>query len=69
MNYIIDFERINFLTSHPADNKSTSPYSGNTPVYSISKGILRHYLDIYLGEAYSEEKDNVIETLKYIKYL
>ena len=69
--YIIDFKRINELTSHPVDaSKNENVYASN-PVLSISKGIIKQYLDIYLNKTYStdEMKEIIIETLVYNKIL
>ena len=47
MNYIIDFERINSLTSHPTDVEISPKDVLRTTTYSISKRIVKDYLDIF----------------------
>jgi len=44
MNYIIDFERINELTLHPADGRDNSAY-GPTSIYSVTKNLVKRYKD------------------------
>ena len=63
--YIIDFERINELTSHNNDNPQDG-YSG-TFCYSISKKILKKYMDIFMGETKVNEDafEHIIDTLLY----
>jgi len=45
MSYIIDFERINYLTSHQDDNpnRDFSPYY----VYNITRSLIKEYMEIY----------------------
>lgn len=82
-DYIIDFERVNQLTTHPNDDPSKSVGYSTPFVYSISRKLLKEYLEIYAGhdpyESYKvgnrtrkvtqEEYKNIIETLKYNKIL
>jgi hypothetical protein len=77
-NLIVDFERINSLTSHPNDNPSTQSLSGGTFVYSITRKLLRDYLEIYLSynqisqrsiKVPDEEYNKVCEILLFNKVL
>lgn len=82
-DYIIDFERVNQLTAHPNDDPSKSGGFATPFTYSISRKILKEYLEIYIGynpsESYKignrtgkvtkEQYDNIIETLKHNKIL
>jgi len=45
MSYIIDFERINYLTSHQDDNpnRDFSPYY----VYNITRSLIKEYMEVY----------------------
>ena len=72
-DYIIDLERINELTSSQYDNQQKNyggqPYS----VHSISKNIIKQYLDIFMNKD-SRHSDNTklieaIETLEYNKII
>jgi len=73
-DYIIDFERINQLTYTIHDDTSGKnhvgiPYS----VHSISKNIIKQYLEIYMNKD-SKHSDNTklieaIETLEYNKII
>jgi hypothetical protein len=44
-NYIIDFERINQLTSHPKDD----PDSGYAPfyTYNTTRNLIKQYMEVY----------------------
>lgn len=82
-DYIIDFERVNQLTAHPNDDPSKSSGFAAPFTYSISRKILKEYLEIYIGynpsESYKignrtrtvpiEQYNNIIETLKHNKIL
>lgn len=70
MNYIIDFERINILTSHPTDVDIPKDIL-RTTTYSISKKIVKDYLDVFLSGRYKTDdiKSHVIDTLRYNKIL
>lgn len=82
--YIIDFERLNELTTHPNDDPSNNNGGFSTPfTYSISRKLLKEYLEIYVGYDPNEsqrignrtrrisiiEYDNIVETLRYNKIL
>ena len=45
--YILDFDRINKLTAHPNDNPNNSQGFTTGYCYSITRKILKEYLDIY----------------------
>ena len=72
-NYIIDFDRVNQLTSHPNDTINTSGGYGQPFIYSVSRKIIKSYLDIYLGEGNkaftNSEWDQIIDTLHFNKIL
>lgn len=77
MEYIIDFGRVNELCAHPNDN----PKDGLSGifVYSVSRKIIKDYLDIYTDSVlqprrvtvkYTQEMlDHVIETLNFNRIL
>ena len=74
-DYIIDFERINQLTSSQYDDPSGKNNYANQPysIHSISKNIIKQYLEIYLNRE-SKRADNsklieAIETLQFNKIL
>lgn len=74
-DYIIDFERINQLTSSQYDDQSGKNNYANLPssIHSISKNIIKQYLEIYLNRD-SKRADNsklieAIETLNFNKIL
>jgi hypothetical protein len=71
MNYIIDFKRINELTSHPTDVEISPKDVLRTTTYSISKKIVKDYLDVFLNGRYKTDdiKSHVIDTLRYNKIL
>jgi hypothetical protein len=68
-NYILDFERLNELTSNKNDNP-TEGYTG-TFFYGISKKILKKYLDVFIGElkVSEDETKHIIDTLVYNRIL
>ena len=73
--YIIDFERINYLTSHPNDK----PEEGYLPLYifNTTRSLIKQYMEIYQGynsqngkSHRSEEKyDEAVAILRYNKIL
>jgi len=69
-DYIIDFERINQLTSTihydtSGKNHSGIPYS----VHSISKNIIKQYLDIYMNkDSRHSDKSKLIEAIETLEY-
>lgn len=81
-NYVIDFERVNYLTSHTNDGVSNSSYTQQF-IYSISRRTIKEYLEIYIGynpnEAYkignyskkitNEEYNKIVNTLIYNRIL
>lgn len=67
-NYIIDFERINQLTSHAND----MPSAGYTPTYSYShtRKLLKEYLELYSSIKITDERyQHIVDTLVYNKIL
>jgi len=75
MNYIIDFERINELTLHPADGRDNSAY-GSTSIYSVTKNLVKSYMEIYedrnrkKNRNYNDEEiQEAIDILIYNKIL
>lgn len=76
MKYVIDFERLNELTSHPNDNPNTGGYqSSGTFVFSTTRKIIKEYLEIYSGvligkaPALGSNFDAIVDTLLYNKIL
>jgi len=65
-DYIIDFERINQLTSFDDPNHITQPHS-------ISKNIIKQYMEIFLNKDPNridkKTLNEVIETLEYNKII
>jgi len=53
-NFIIDFERLNYLTTHPNDN-NTAGYNGSY-CYSITRKCIKIYMDIYLSNIDQSKK-------------
>lgn len=47
INYIIDFERVNQLTTHPKDSESGSPMGGILSPNGVSRKIIKDYLEYY----------------------
>lgn len=47
--YIIDFDRINELTTHPNDNPSNTLSIGTPYLYSHTRKILKEYIEIYMN--------------------
>ena len=72
-DYIIDLERINELTSSQYDNQQKNyggqPYS----LHSISKNIIKQYLDIFMNKDSKHIDKSIlleaIETLEYNKII
>lgn len=77
MNYIIDFERVNQLTTHPKDKESDIPMAGPLSPHGVSRKIIKDYLEIYhtfvsnklkgrVTSDVSEERFNmIVDTLLY----
>ena len=84
-DYVIDFERVNELTAHPNDDPSKTSGFSIPFAYSISRKILKEYLEIYVGydsdpttsykignrtkKIHPKEYENIINTLKHNKIL
>lgn len=70
--YVIDFERVNQLTSHPNDSPISASYAP-TFGYGITRKILKEYLEIYTNpssrKTTREEYLSVVEILHYNKVL
>jgi hypothetical protein len=69
MNYIIDFERVNELTTTKED-KPDEGYAG-VYQYGVCRKIIKEYLMIYNGEMKPKgiEFESVIDTLVYNRIL
>ena len=73
-DYIIDFERINQLTSSQYDDPQGKQHLGQ-PYYlhSISKNIIKQYIDTYMNKdskhTNQSKLQEAIETLQYNKIL
>jgi hypothetical protein len=69
-DYIIDFERLNELTSHDNDAPSSNQGGfGALYIHSATRKLIKEYMEIYQGR-YSKRSDEkksqeVIETLLY----
>ena len=64
MIYIIDFDRVNELTTHPNDGKDKSPYALTTSVYSITKNYMKRYLEIFEDRDRKKSKQYSDEEVK-----
>ena len=70
-DYIIDFERVNKLTTSIYDdpNDKSSPFSDGKFAFSVSKKIIREYLDNFnsMSERNTNEDkmNHIINTLEY----
>lgn len=78
MSYIIDFERLNQLTSHENDNPNTIGVVPGSFCYSISRRHLKELVDAFISKGskwgYSDEPSDiaynfVVKTLRYNKVL
>jgi hypothetical protein len=77
MEYVIDFDRVNELCTHPNDN----PKDGISGIFvkSLSRQVIKEYLSIYTDSITNHGKvskkyddnvlENVIETLHFNKIL
>jgi hypothetical protein len=74
-DYIIDFDRVNQLTSSIYDdpNDKSSPMSDGKFAFSVSRKLIREYLDIFnsMSERNTNEDkmNHIINTLEYNKIL
>jgi len=73
MKYIIDLERINQLTSHPADAVALNQYT-QSPVYSITKGLIKKYLEIFESRNFKSNRvathseEDIKEAILILRY-
>jgi len=73
MNYIIDFERVNQLTT-TVEDKPNEGYSG-TYQYGVCRSIIKQYLMIYQGNLKGKDipagvsYEDIIDTLVYNRIL
>ena len=73
MNYIIDFERVNQLTT-TIEDKPNEGYAG-TYQYGICRSIIKQYLMIYHGDIKSRDfptglsYEDIVDTLVYNRIL
>jgi len=73
-NYIIDFERVNELTSTAYDDKRPQGYhQEGTYAYTLSRKLIKEYLDIFSGSSSRNvnqvKLNHIIKTLKYNKII
>ena len=62
-DFVIDFERLNQLTSHQNDTTSSASF-GQSFIYGISRKVLKEYMDIwttYNGITDSPRKGRITE--------
>ena len=74
-DYIIDFERVNQLTTTIYDdpNDQSNPMVNGKFAYSVSRKIIKDYLDAFNGwnsnpnhsEMIKDKEKHIIETLEY----
>lgn len=80
MNYIIDFERINKLSTHPNDHLSEKSLDGALFTYGITRKTIKEYLEAYhkytiegtkrnLSDSEAKRFQMVIDTLEYNRIL
>lgn len=77
MNYIIDFERINKLSTHPNDHLSEKSLEGALFTYGITRKTIKEYLEVYhnygtkrnLSDSEYKRLQMVIDTLEYNRIL
>ena len=73
-DYIIDFKRLNELTSHENDNPSSNQGGfGAMYIHTTTRKLIKEYMEIYQGR-YSRSSDGkkvdeVIETLHFNRIL
>ena len=69
-DYIIDLERINQLTYTIHDDTSGKNYGGQPySVHSISKNIIKQYLDIFMNKDSKHlDKSILIEAIETLEY-
>ena len=73
-DYIIDFDRLNELTSHDNDSPSSNQTGfGSLYIHSITRKVIKEYMEIYQGR-YNRSSDEkkvgeVIETLHFNRIL
>jgi hypothetical protein len=73
-NYIIDFERVNQLTSthYSPEKANSSPFSDGQTGYTLSRKLINSFLDKFTGKRFDtdyEEMEFIINTLVYNKIL
>jgi hypothetical protein len=74
-DYVIDFERVNQLTTSIYDdpNDKSSPFSEGKFTFSVSRKLIKEYLDVFNSMSErntTEDKMNhIINTLEYNKIL
>ena len=70
-DYIIDFERVNELTSTKFDDPDdkSNPFSDGKYIFSVSRKIIKGYLDTIFqrnkGGVESDKLEHIINTLEY----
>jgi hypothetical protein len=72
-DYVIDFERINQLTTSIYDdpNDKTNPFSNGKFAFSVSRKIILNYLEQFQNlrsrEEISDEMSHVLDTMEFQK--
>jgi len=66
-DYIIDFERVNQLTTTIYDdpNDKSSPFSDGKYAFSVSRKLIKEYLDRFRSDWSNIEIEHIINTLVY----
>ena len=71
-DYIIDFERVNQLTSSIYDdpNDKSNPFTEGRFAFSVSRKLIKEYLDRFERNSLSDDKmEHTIKTLEYNKII
>jgi hypothetical protein len=73
-NYIIDFERVNQLTStsYSTEKENSSPFSDGHTGYTLSRKLINSFLDKFIGRRFDTdpmEMEFIINTLSYNKII
>ena len=68
-DYIIDFERINQLTSTIHDNPNGSTLNQPYQIHSISKNLIKQYIEIYQTKnSRNSDKSKIEEAIEILEY-
>jgi hypothetical protein len=66
-DYIIDFERVNRLTSHPNDNPNSGGAFAAVFIYGLTRKLLKEYLEVYAAYQMQNPNRPSVSDEKYTK--